>query len=198
MPGNDLASHWPRLLPHQAPTALANCRPCPRPRCPCSLHFLFDKHFAKAVQIVDHSGVFSFEGERSRRRVFQVQGHRQGDRYTVIPGHFCSCQNFYFDVVSKNEATYVSVPSWPVPLTACPGTGQIAVQIHRPPCMELHVATPVHAATAVEVNASCPFSPPPVALQCKHQLAAQLSEALGQTRNTVVGDLVVAEILQSQ
>jgi predicted nucleic acid-binding Zn finger protein len=58
------------------------------------------------VQIVDHRGVFAFEGEVSKRRVFQVVGHKSTDRYTVFPGHYCSCHSFFFDVVNKNESVY--------------------------------------------------------------------------------------------
>ena len=56
-----------------------------------SLHFLFDSHFAKALQIVDQGGVFCFVGAGSGRRVYQVRGHSSED-YVVFPGHYCSCQ----------------------------------------------------------------------------------------------------------
>ena len=56
-----------------------------------SLHFLFDSHFAKALQIVDQGGVFCFVGASSGRRVYQVRGHSSED-YVVFPGHYCSCQ----------------------------------------------------------------------------------------------------------
>ena len=144
----------------------------------CSLHFLFDKHFAKAVQIVDHGGVFSYVGERSGRRVFQVQGHRSSERYTVVPRNYCSCHNFYFDIVSKQEAIYVrprspARPDWVL--------YTLQSECGRPPCP----LTPRSSQTTL-----------PPALQCKHQLAARLAEALGRTRTSTVSDLVVAELLR--
>lgn len=48
----------------------------------------------------------------------QVQGSRASDRYTVFPAHFCSCQSFYYDVVSKVEALYVSWRAGPIPNAA--------------------------------------------------------------------------------
>ena len=91
--------------------ALAQPRACsPRPAtAPLrSLHFLLEKHFAKAVQIVDQGGVFCFVGEQSGRKAYQVQGQSSSDRYTVYPWHYCSCQAFFYDVVSKQEAHFVS------------------------------------------------------------------------------------------
>lgn len=44
----------------------------------------------------------------ARRPALQVQGQRSSDRYTVFPAHFCSCQSFHYDVVSRTEAIYVS------------------------------------------------------------------------------------------
>ncbi|KAI3431608.1 hypothetical protein D9Q98_004657 [Chlorella vulgaris] len=68
-----------------------------------NLHFLYDSHFAKALQIVDQGGVWCFVGASSGRRVYQVQGH-SNEHYVVHPAHYCSCQAFFFDVVSKAEA----------------------------------------------------------------------------------------------
>ena len=69
-----------------------------------ALHFLFDKHLTKALQIVDQGGVFCFVGEPSGRRAWQVQG-QASEAYAVHPGHYCSCQAFFFDVISKAEAS---------------------------------------------------------------------------------------------
>ncbi len=69
-----------------------------------ALHFLFERHFAKAAQLVDAGGVFAFTAARSRRRVHQVAGRRGAERHTVLPAHYCSCQAFFFDVASKGEA----------------------------------------------------------------------------------------------
>ncbi|PSC73313.1 zinc finger SWIM domain-containing 7 [Micractinium conductrix] len=68
-----------------------------------ALHFLFDTHVAKALQIVDQGGVWCFVGAGSGRRVFKVQG-QSAEAYVVFPGHYCSCQAFFFDVVSKEDA----------------------------------------------------------------------------------------------
>ncbi|KAL4438696.1 hypothetical protein ABPG77_006300 [Micractinium sp. CCAP 211/92] len=68
-----------------------------------SLHFLFDSHLVKALQIVDQGGVWAFVGASSGRRVYQVHG-QSADSYIVFPAHYCSCQAFFFDVVSKTEA----------------------------------------------------------------------------------------------
>ncbi|GAB4814867.1 hypothetical protein N2152v2_001913 [Parachlorella kessleri] len=71
-----------------------------------SLNILFERHLSNALQLIDQGGVFCFVGERSGRRVYQVQGQRSNERYTVFPAHFCSCQSFHYDVVSKAEAVY--------------------------------------------------------------------------------------------
>ncbi len=56
-----------------------------------SLHFLFDSHLVKALQIVDQGGVWAFVGASSGRRVYQVHG-QSADSYIVFPAHYCSCQ----------------------------------------------------------------------------------------------------------
>lgn len=56
-----------------------------------SLHFLFDSHLVKALQIVDQGGVWTFVGASSGRRVYQVHG-QSADSYIVFPTHYCSCQ----------------------------------------------------------------------------------------------------------
>ena len=89
----------------------------------------------KALQIVDKGGVRHFIADTSGRELFQVQllwlallvlqtqlllqsvlnccstGEGQGpsDQYTVFPGHFCSCHSFFWDVVSRKHAVYVSM-----------------------------------------------------------------------------------------
>jgi hypothetical protein len=37
----------------------------------------------------------------------QVCGRTQSDVYLVLPPHYCSCQSFFYDVVSKSEAVTV-------------------------------------------------------------------------------------------
>lgn len=41
--------------------------------------------------------------------VAQVQGKTAADQYLVFPDHYCSCQAFFYEVVSRSEAPYVSV-----------------------------------------------------------------------------------------
>ena len=66
--------------PLAAPSACGHL--VPRPCAPPLLHllrslaFLFDKHLSKALQIIDQGGVFCFTGERSGRRVYEVQVSR--------------------------------------------------------------------------------------------------------------------------
>lgn len=67
-----------------------------------ALTLLFDKHVVKAASIVDSYGVTSHEGKESGRIVYQVRS-KDGDPYTVFPGHYCSCYSFFYDVVSRAE-----------------------------------------------------------------------------------------------
>lgn len=41
--------------------------------------------------------------------LMQVKGHGN-EHYLVFPRHFCSCQSFHYDVLSKSEAICVGVP----------------------------------------------------------------------------------------
>jgi predicted nucleic acid-binding Zn finger protein len=68
-----------------------------------SLHFIYGTNLAKALQIVDQGGVACYVGAGSGRRVYLVHGHA-AEHYLVHPDHYCSCQAFFFDVVSKDEA----------------------------------------------------------------------------------------------
>lgn len=38
----------------------------------CSLHLLYGKNLAKALEVVDGGGIVCYEGARTRRRVFRV------------------------------------------------------------------------------------------------------------------------------
>mmetsp|Transcript_49036 Transcript_49036/g.157016 ORF Transcript_49036/g.157016 Transcript_49036/m.157016 type:complete len:146 (+) Transcript_49036:157-594(+) len=69
-----------------------------------ALHFLFEKNFAKALEIVDSGGVRQIRGERSGREFFQVQGKRKGESYFCFPLTYCSCHAYFYDVLIKNEA----------------------------------------------------------------------------------------------
>lgn len=74
-----------------------------------SLHLLYGKNLAKALEVVDGGGIVCYEGARTRRRVFRVPARKPADAYTVFPSHYCSCQSFQFDVVGRGEAVCVSV-----------------------------------------------------------------------------------------
>ena len=41
----------------------------------------------------------------------QVKGRGPSDQYIVFPGHYCSCHSFFWDVVSRKHAVYVSTPA---------------------------------------------------------------------------------------
>ncbi|PNW71914.1 hypothetical protein CHLRE_16g668000v5 [Chlamydomonas reinhardtii] len=69
-----------------------------------SLHLLFGKNFAKALEVVDGGGIVCFVGEHTGRRVYKVPGRRAGDHYIVFPAHYCACQSFQYDVVGRSEA----------------------------------------------------------------------------------------------
>ena len=56
-----------------------------------SLHFLYDTHLAKALQIVDQGGVTCFVGAGSGRKLYRVHGHA-AESYLVFPRSYCSCQ----------------------------------------------------------------------------------------------------------
>ena len=37
-----------------------------------------------------------------------MKGRGASDQYIVFPGHYCSCHSFFWDVVSRKHAIYVS------------------------------------------------------------------------------------------
>lgn len=39
----------------------------------------------------------------------QVQGKSAADQYLVFPDHYCTCQAFFYEVVGRSEAPYVSM-----------------------------------------------------------------------------------------
>ena len=41
----------------------------------------------------------------------QVRGKSASDNYLVFPEHYCSCQAFFYEVVHRSEAPYVSPAS---------------------------------------------------------------------------------------
>jgi hypothetical protein len=42
-----------------------------------------------------------------------VHGKATGEEYLCFPMHYCSCHAFFFDIVHKGEAIYVSSPFSP-------------------------------------------------------------------------------------
>lgn len=71
-----------------------------------SLKILFGKHVQKAASIVDQGGVVCYIGSTSGRRVYQVQGRRLREHYTVFPDNYCSCQSFFYDIATKSEGVF--------------------------------------------------------------------------------------------
>mmetsp|Transcript_37991 Transcript_37991/g.90245 ORF Transcript_37991/g.90245 Transcript_37991/m.90245 type:complete len:154 (-) Transcript_37991:302-763(-) len=71
-----------------------------------SLHCLFERTLAKALKLVDEGSVECLVGQFSRRRIFRVQGRSATDQYLVLPSRYCSCQAFFFEAVSKGDATH--------------------------------------------------------------------------------------------
>ena len=41
--------------------------------------------------------------------LFHVRGKSSSDNYLVFPEHYCSCQAFFYEVVGRSEAPYVSL-----------------------------------------------------------------------------------------
>ncbi|PNH08548.1 Zinc finger SWIM domain-containing protein 7 [Tetrabaena socialis] len=70
------------------------------------LYLIFGKNFAKAVEVVDGGGIVCYIGEQTGRRLFKVPGSHAPDFYIVFPAHYCSCQSFTFDVVSRSDAAF--------------------------------------------------------------------------------------------
>jgi len=113
-----------------------------------SLHFLFDKVFEKAVDIVQNSCVKRVVGETSGRELFQVKakrssssrrnrrstgGEAQQDDYLVLPFHYCSCHAFQYEVINRGEMFLVRGEKTSVQTTARSRTTE-------PDCL-----TPAHA-----------------------------------------------------
>ncbi|GAX74236.1 hypothetical protein CEUSTIGMA_g1685.t1 [Chlamydomonas eustigma] len=66
-----------------------------------SLHHLLGKNFSNALKIVDEGGVSNLEAKGSGRIIYMVQGKTE-QYYTVFPGHYCSCQAFFYEVCQGN------------------------------------------------------------------------------------------------
>jgi hypothetical protein len=130
-----------------------------------NLHFLYDSHFAKALQIVDQGGVWCFVGASSGRRVYQVQGH-SNEHYVVHPAHYCSCQ-VRAGADHRLPARPPARRSQPTPV--CP----------RSPLQAFFFDVVSKAEAAA----------------CKHQLAARLADALNKTRVQTVSDIALGHLL---
>ncbi|KAL0916802.1 hypothetical protein M5K25_014341 [Dendrobium thyrsiflorum] len=71
---------------------------------PLPLHLLFGKNLERATIIVDQGGVQKYSGNPSGRFIFRVAGKsKKKNKYICFPEHFCTCDSFFFDVVSKGE-----------------------------------------------------------------------------------------------
>ena len=49
----------------------------------------------------------------------QVQGKSASDHYLVFPDHYCSCQAFFYEVVGRSEASFVSTPKHKLNAQTC-------------------------------------------------------------------------------
>ena len=97
--------------------------------------------------------------------VLQVQGKSAVDHYLVFPAHYCSCHAFFYEVVGRSEAPFVSL-YLVLRLFSCKM------------CDSLHFTMRQY-----------------LFLQCKHQIAARVAETSRRCQITVVPDHVLAEIL---
>jgi len=86
-----------------------------------------------------------------------------------LPEHFCSCHSHFYDIVTKSEGVYVR--------------GGVCVFVFGCSCVLYDMKS----------QNNCK---PVYIVQCKHQIAIFLSDALGRTRVKKVQGLVIAEILQ--
>ncbi|KAG0563413.1 hypothetical protein M758_8G028000 [Ceratodon purpureus] len=70
-----------------------------------TLYFIFEKNLERALRILDQGGVQRVIAQPSQRSVFQVIGESKTgpSSYLCFPEHFCSCQSFFFDVVSRSD-----------------------------------------------------------------------------------------------
>ena len=100
-------------------------------------------------------------------RAAQVKGRGPSDQYIVFPGHYCSCHSFFWDVVSRKHAIYVSLPE-PTPL---PGPALIR---HLTPQADMWLL-----------------------LQCKHQLAARAAQATRRCPISRIPDDILARMLMA-
>lgn len=70
-----------------------------------ALYFIFNKNLERALRILDQGGVQHVVSHPSQRSVFQViaESKSGSNSYLCFPDHFCSCQSFFFDVVSRSD-----------------------------------------------------------------------------------------------
>lgn len=149
-----------------------------------SLHFLYDSHFVKALQIVDQGGVWCFVGASSGRRVYQVHG-QSAESYVVFPNHYCSCQ-----VRGRRQGG-----------GACrSGDGRWSAAVRFDSTTACRRLSPLSASRFPTPSLTQAFFFDVVskseAVACKHQLAARLAKALGKAREQTVSDLALAHLLQ--
>lgn len=150
-----------------------------------ALHFLYDSHLAKALQIIDQGGVQVLTAAGSGRKLHTVAG-QSAETYVVHPGHYCSCQVRRGNRALQGEAAAVDAVER--------RQGGACKRRQWPPCRLSHappaIASSNHQAFFFDVVSKGE------AVACKHQLAARLAEALGKARVSTVSDLALAHLLQ--
>eukprot|EP01080_Neovahlkampfia_damariscottae_P001033 gene1033-9937_t len=69
------------------------------------LYFLYKDLSLEALMILDKGALTKFVGKPSKISYFQVVG--QNAKHNCISETYCSCKNFIFSVVNKNETSLV-------------------------------------------------------------------------------------------
>lgn len=69
-----------------------------------ALYALFDKKARQSLRIVEQGAVTRYRATQSGRCAFRVRAKGPSDSYLCFPCHFCSCQSFLYDVVSKEDS----------------------------------------------------------------------------------------------
>ncbi|CAI5466605.1 unnamed protein product [Closterium sp. Yama58-4] len=56
------------------------------------------------MAILDHGGVTKLIAQPSGRSAFQVRGNPRSSAFHIcLPHHYCPCQSFFYDAVSRGE-----------------------------------------------------------------------------------------------
>ena len=116
----------------------------------------------------------------------QVHGKLAADSYVVFPEHYCSCKAFQFDVVGKNDAAFVSGFSWCLSYLCSSFLLDWRMSADAAVCRSCGSCTPCGK-----------LDPANFHLQCKHQLAARIGQALGKCTSEEVPDITLSNMLMA-